>query len=158
MKIQKTTVKDAIDVIYRLDCEAYTEEITTKQWYLNRYDGRECVYLAVDEKQGVVAYFAVMDIKEPMKTAIENGVLDGDVVVSNNMFQGDGRYFYMASCVVDKSFRRRGVFKMLFNAVMEDYRGKFLCALANEKTTLPLLEAGFRIVCNNGHYNSLVRD
>ena len=74
MKIQKTKVRDAVDVIYRLDCEAYPEEMTTKQWYLDRYDGREYVYLAVDEKQGAIAYFAVMDIKEPMKTAIENGV------------------------------------------------------------------------------------
>lgn len=156
MKIQKTTVRYAVDVIYRLDCEAYPEEMTTKQWYLDRYDGRECVYLATEEDEPV-AYFAVMDIREPMKVAIENGVLDGDVVVSNNMFQGEGKYFYLASCVIDKRFRGRGIFKNLFEQVMKDYHGKFLCALANEKTTKPLIEAGFCITCKNGHYNSLIK-
>ena len=154
--IVKTTVKNAINLIYRLDCEAYPEEMTSKEWYLDRYDGRETVYLYYVEDVPV-AYMAIMDICKELADALCNGVLDGDFVVSNNMFKGGGEYFYIASCVVDHTFRNRGIFHELLKQVLADYENKRLYALTNSLTTEALLNEGFTLLQNNGHYNSVAR-
>lgn len=149
-------VKEVVDAIYELDCKAYPEEMTSKQWYIDRYDGRESVfvYLLDDE---IVGYMAVMDIDKRFVDALMNGVLDGDFVVSNNMFKGDGCHYYIGSCVVDEQHRNKGIFHELLNAVLEEYQNKNLYALTNSQTTIALISSGFKLECMNGNYKTLSR-
>lgn len=156
MSIRKETVASAIDLIYRLDCLAYPEEMTTKQWYLDRYKGKETVF--VYEVDGVdVAYLAVMDVKKALYEAVINGVLDGDVVVSNNMFDGCGKFFYIASSVVDADYRHRGIFGELLQYALNSFPDTLKFALVNEHTKKAVLNYGFTVVNENGHYSSVVK-
>ena len=156
MMIVKSTVKESIDSIYILDCMAYPEEMTTKQWYLDRYDGRETVYLFIQDDE-VIGYGMVMDIAQEFAKALTDGVLDGDVVVSNNMFKGNGDFFYAGSFVVAEQHRGIGIFSQILDIVMRDFGDKPMYALTNEHTTKAFLAKGFSIVKNNGHYNTVVK-
>ena len=151
-----TKVSEVIDSIYELDCKAYPDEITSKQWYLDRYDGRESVFVYLIDNR-IVGYLAVMDVDKRFVDALMNGVLDGDFVVSNNMFKGDGNHYYIGSCVVEEQHRHKGVFHELLNAALEMFENKNLYALTNSRTTIPLINHGFRLECINGHYKTLSR-
>lgn len=147
------TVASEIDIIYKLDCLAYPEEMTDKEWYFRRYDGRERVYV-YSEGNKPLAYAVVAKIKKELADAIANGVLDGDVIVSNNMFRGDGTYIYLASYVVAEEARHSGIFRALLNITIESHKGSNLYVLANEHTAKAFKAKGFEEICDNGHYKS----
>lgn len=149
-------MKDKIDEIYELDCEAFPEEFTTKEWYLERYDGRETVY-CYEKDDKLIGYIVVFQIKPEFYNALVSGVLDGDVIVSNKMFKGDGQFNYIGSCVVRKDHRGQGVCRAILNEILLDYEGKTLIALSNDKTFNIFMENNFINVVDCGHYNTVIK-
>lgn len=142
--IKKYKVVDIIDNIIKLDEEAYSDYIVSKQWYLDRYLGEEDIYAYIIDND-IVGYSCITPVHFELINAICNSVLDGDGCISKYMYGSDGsQYLYLSSCVVKSEYRNKGICTELLRETLEDIKPNYsIYVLANKNSRGILKKEGF---------------
>lgn len=152
--IRKYKVADIINTIMKLDGEAYSNYIVSKQWYLDRYLGEEDVYAYISNNK-IVGYSCITPVHFELISALCNSVLDGDGCISKYMYGSDGsQYLYLSSCVVHSNYRHKGICTELLRETLEDIKPNYsIYVLANKNSRGILKKEGFYDVRSSKNQN-----
>lgn len=152
--IKKYKVVDIIDTIIKLDEEAYSDYIVSKQWYLDRYLGEEDIYAYIIDND-IVGYSCITPVHFELINAICNSVLDGDGCISKYMYGNDGsQYLYLSSCVVKPEYRNKGICTELLKETIKDVPQNYsIYVLSNKMSQGLLKKEGFYDVRSSKNQN-----
>lgn len=133
MEIEKICLtKENLKKIKKIDDIFYHEDVTTIDWYLERYTPKHTGYILKDGKK-IVGYLVAVPIKKEAYTAITKGVLVNDIYLNPDMYVEKSKYYYIVSFVLLEEYRHKGYGTRLVLSVIRKAEKGHYCALTISK-------------------------
>ena len=130
--------------IKELDDTYYSNKVDLS-WY-NRYFDNSDIYLLVDKLGNIVGYLYGAFITEELYKDILNGKVKSDFDISPDSFVEESLYIYLASSLIDKSYRGLGYGKLLMESFLLDNNKKNIVVLATSLDGYRLLSKYLKVV------------